>query len=229
MFLAVKLIKKKQLFLNKKIYLRQFNDFYFTEIVFSYPKNKRQKRKMYKFLSLLNGPFIYDTVFTDNFSKINEYSNEDFLNRVVISAFLCFCKIIKPESCTVFPFERLSEAFYFTLSKYTKKIVILNKEPDFDLCNKILEYSGTPVLFSLNHSNSSVLLNLSNIDIIGYFDKTFDKKLFDKYKNLFSFTQKSLNTYPALSFYSAIYENFNRPELIDFCAERIIKNTHALK
>lgn len=228
MFLAVKLTTKKRMFFSKKVYLRQFKDFYFTEIVFSYPKNKRQKRKMYNFLSLLNGPFIYNSTFSDNFSKIKEYSNKIFLKQVIISAFLCFCKIAQPESCTVFPFENLSEAFYFTLSKYTKKIVILNKEPDFDLCNKILEYSGTPVLFSLNHSNSSVLLNLSDIDIVGYFDKTFDKKLFDKHKNLFDFTQNTLNTYPALSFYSAIYEKFNRPELIDFCAEKIIKNTHAL-
>lgn len=229
MFLAVRLVEKKRIFLSKKVYLRQFKDFYFTEIVFSYPKNKKQERKMYNFLSLFDEPFIYNSVFCDNFKKFNEYSNEAFLNRVIISAFLFFCKKNSPESCTVFPSDKLSDSFYFALSKYTKKIIILNKNPDFELCNKILEFSGTPVLFSLNHAKSSVLLNLSDIDIIGYFDTVFDKKIFSRHKNLFVFKEGLLSTYSPLNFYAAVYEKFNRYDLIDICAEKIIEKTHAIK
>lgn len=221
MFTAVRLSRKKRLFLTKKIYLRQSSGFYFTEIMFSYPKNKRQKQKMYNLLAELKAPLVYEKQFTLSFKKINEYPYENFLNRVIIYAFMHFCKSTHPECCVINPCEKINENFYFTLSKYTSRIVILNSKPDFTLCRKILEFSGTPVLFDDGITKAAVLLNLSPFSVNGLFGFTFDKNIYDVTNKIFPLEDKALNIFEPLEFSAAVYDNFNRFDLVDLWAKAV--------
>ncbi len=110
------------------------------------PKSNRQKRKLHKLLLPFEEKIIYPKGFiTKGFPK--EYPLAEMTRRQRISDFLNYCKKKRPETVVIISKGIIKEQFFIDLSAFVGSIVLPDTPYNPNLSQKILSFSGTPVVF----------------------------------------------------------------------------------
>ena len=144
----------------KRIYLKtstvKYNDI--IKIKSSTPKNLRQKKKLIKILSPYNGNILYPKGFNTN-GYPKPYPLFEMHIRKMLSDFLKECKIKKPKEIIITPFGKIKDSFYFDISEYTGKIILVTDENKEYLKHQLLNHNGTVLQTKkyYNSNNSSAL------------------------------------------------------------------------
>lgn len=217
MFTVVRFTGRKKLFYRYKKYLRQTKNLAYTEIILSTPRNHRQKELLSNILLEYSGTIVYEKSYFNTPLPAAPYSTDEFCDRVLINAFYEYCKKEKPYCAVINPKGKLKDDFYLKLSNHVSRLVILFEKPNFELCQRILNYSGTPVFFDNSISKDSIFLDLSNPPLLtgGICPVHFQKRCLYAASDCISFENESFNSLEPVSLSAALFENFNRRDLIE--------------
>lgn len=217
MFTVVHFRGRKKLFYRYKKYLRQTKNLAYTEIVFSPPRNSHQKKLLSKILSEYSGTIVYEKSYPDNPLPAAPFPADAFCDRVLINSFYEYCKKIKPYCAVINPQGKIKDDFYLKLSNHVNRLVILFEKPNFELCQKILNYSGTPVFFDNSVSKDSICLDLSNPPLLngGIYSAHFQKRCLYAVADSISFENECFDFLEPVSLSAALFEKFNRRDLIE--------------
>lgn len=178
----------------------------FLKISLPFPKSKRQKRLLTQYLSPFEGQVIFDNFFgeKEEFSKY-KINTENFEKKLLIAAFLDYCKKNKPKSAMITGKKFLNNRFFAELGKYTDKIYIPFDPFDRSLSLNILKNSGAPVIFGYAEESECACLCLENsvpnLNVSVIFEKKFFQKLKYKEKQILN---KDFSDFDALELSAAI-------------------------
>lgn len=110
------------------------------------PKNKRQMQKLQKALLPFEEKIIYPKGFvTNGFPK--EYPLTEMTRRQRLSDFLSYCKAKRPETVVIISKGIIKEQFFIDLSGFVGRIFLPDTPYNPTLSQKILSFSGTPIIF----------------------------------------------------------------------------------
>lgn len=197
----LKFKNKKALFYKVSAYVRHSKEGMYTEILAPYPKNKRQKAKLIKFLKDYDGKIIYPDGFYEN-GMPSPYLSYELRCKLLIKEFLEYSKENGPDCAVICTADCLHRNFYFELSRYVGRIIITDLPRDDCLASEILSYSGTPLQFGGNIADDAVILDLSEkgCSALNKGSLCFDHKyIFNKFKKTMNIFLKKGNNYNIFS------------------------------
>lgn len=216
MFTVVRFRGRKKLIYRYKKYLKQTKYGYYTEIILPPAKNNRQIKRLSDILSEYSGSIIYEKNHFANAFEAMPYPTSQFCDRVLIHAFYEYCKKMHPDCAVINPQGKIQNDFYLKLSNYVGRLVILCQKPDYELCRRLLNYSGTPLFFDNSVSNGAILLDLSDTPLNsgGVFTANFQKNILQTVADSFIFEENNFNGLEPISLSAAMVEKLNRRDLI---------------
>lgn len=143
MIVKVEFVKKKKISYKFKWIEKTEN---LTLLVCPTPKNNRQLAKLRKVLLPFENKIIYPKGFvTKGFPK--EYPLTEMTRRQRLSDFLNYCKEKKPERVVIISKGLIKDQFFIDLSSFVGSIVLPDTPYNPSLSQKILSFSGTPIVF----------------------------------------------------------------------------------
>lgn len=149
MLLKLFLTKEKRFFY--KIKIKTEKDFLVATA--PKPRNLKQKQSLIDFLI----PFEKKIIYPDEFNIKGfpaPYPVFEIKCKKMISNFLEFCKKNHPNVAAITPNGLIKNNFYFDLSEYVGRIILITKEENESLKNELLAHSGTIIEFSREYDKN---------------------------------------------------------------------------
>lgn len=162
-FATVNTVKKSRLTYKVKGQTVTLPQGEFFNICAPLPKNRKQMERLYNILIPYSGRLLLPHSLK-HIAELKQLSISSlhFENRVLISAFMEYCRKNLPEKVLVYGKNYLTPQFFGRLSKYAGQIILPADEYDPYLCKQVLNLSGAPLLFDKKAENVSAVLMLEN-------------------------------------------------------------------
>jgi hypothetical protein len=150
MLLKLILIKEKRFFY--KIKIKTQKDFIVAAA--PRPKTLRQKQILINFLK----PFENKIIYPENFYEKDyplPYPAFEMHCKNLISSFLYLCKEKSPKIAVIIPNGLIKDSFYFDLSEYVGRIILITEEENNALKNNLIAHNGTVIEFNTSYDKNS--------------------------------------------------------------------------
>ncbi len=194
--------------------------------LFSLPPllNKKKKEHYSMYFSAYRGKLLFQKNFPFFSLEESAFSPNAFGERILLAAFLRYCKQKKPPCVTIAPAGKMHPDYLCAIAPFVGRILCIGVPANLALCQSLLEKSGTPLFFVKTLPEDTAFLNL---------DKS-DYKMFHQngpYFSLETFLRLSVSlTFPPpldeidpLTLSAALFEKTNRPDLKEKWVEAILR------
>lgn len=161
MFAVLQIGLKKRWRLAYKSTHLQADGIIFTRLAVSHPKNPAQRRRLNRLLTPFSHRWVPPADLAADSFLVPTYPTTAFCDRVLLQAFVRFCKTHRPECAVLRPSGKVHPDYFLALCPHVGRLIILEEPPDYSLCRLALEQSGTPLLFDGTILSGAVMLDLT--------------------------------------------------------------------
>ena len=162
-FAVINITGRKKFFYKVRGTEKNINGIKFLSVYAPEPKNQKNIKHLSEVLKPYCGKIILPVKF-ENMPVISkwEYDTLHFERRVLISAFMDYCREERPKNVAVIGSGVLTPDFFADLSRYAECITLPTAEYNEELLREVLNVSGTPLMFGDIFDNCDVALLLKN-------------------------------------------------------------------
>ncbi len=162
MFVILRLMPKTKLRLYLHAEQKCWNGINFYEVFASTPRNSKQWKKLNLLLMPADNTIVLPNGFFNNKLTVSAFSIQPFCDKLLLQAFLKYCKNKKPAEVCIRPNGKLTNSYLLAICRYVGRLIILDTPKDTEFCRLALEESGTPIIYS-----SSAITDIPCLDLGG--------------------------------------------------------------